>query len=411
MNPLFTTSIFLAWSMAVLPLIASDTHEAEVNKLIEEVLKPGGVTSPQVLEAIRRTPRHEFIADNLRSLAYFDRSLPIGHEQTISSPLIVAIMTEQIAPQAEDRVLEIGTGSGYQAAVLSSLVKEVYTIEIVPELGHQAAKTLARLGYDNVHARVGDGYQGWPEKQPFDKIIVTCSPEKIPQPLIDQLREGGRMVIPVGERYQQMLYLLEKRQGEMVKLSMRPTLFVPMTGAAEKSREVRPDGKHPHVVNGDFETLAEQDQEYIPGWYYNRGAQLVDDQAGAGKQCIRFENEQAGKPTYLLQGLALDGSHVSFVSLSALVRATNIAAGLSADELPLVTLTFYDHQRTELSAVWIGPFRSATEWTEVAETFKVPNRTREVIIRVGLFGATGKFEVDNVKLEPAKGLPVEHLPK
>ena len=139
-------------------------------------------------------------------------ALPIGEQQTISPPFIVAYMTQEIDPQPTDRVLEIGTGSGYQAAMLSPLVKEVYTIEIVEPLGKRAARTLKRLGYKNVFAKVGDGYLGWPEAAPFDKIIVTCSPEKVPQPLVDQLKDGGLMIVPVGERYQQNLYLFRKHE-------------------------------------------------------------------------------------------------------------------------------------------------------------------------------------------------------
>src|SRR5262245_29327016 len=176
-------------------------------KMVEDVILGTGIQHPTTVEAMRKTPRHEFVARQFRDKAYFDMSLPIGSGQTISSPYIVAFMTQALDPQPTDRVLEIGTGSGYQAAVLSPLVKEVYTIEIVPELGRQAERTLKRLKYKNVFVKVGDGFQGWPEHAPFDKIIVTCSPEDVPQPLVDQLQEGGLMVIPVGERYQQTLYL------------------------------------------------------------------------------------------------------------------------------------------------------------------------------------------------------------
>jgi protein-L-isoaspartate(D-aspartate) O-methyltransferase len=170
----------------------------------------------------------------MHSLAYADRPLPIGHGQTISQPFIVAFMTEALKPAPADKVLEIGTGSGYQAAVLAELVAQVYTIEIVKPLGERAREDLARLGYANVHVRVGDGYEGWPENAPFDAIIVTCSPEQVPQPLVDQLREGGRMVIPVGTQAGgQDLYLLEKRGGKVVKQAILPVRFVPMTGKAQ----------------------------------------------------------------------------------------------------------------------------------------------------------------------------------
>ena len=183
-------------------------------KMVEDEIAAAGVNNERVLRAMRDTPRHEFVPPNQRRLAYYDMALPIGDEQTISPPFVVAYMTEEIDPQPTDKVLEIGTGSGYQAAVLSPLVKDVYTIEIVEPLGKRAARTLKQLDYKNVHAKVGDGYQGWPEAAPFDKIIVTCSPEKVPQPLVDQLREGGRMIIPVGERYQQNLYLFTQAQRQ-----------------------------------------------------------------------------------------------------------------------------------------------------------------------------------------------------
>ena len=153
-----------------------------------------GVTHPRVITALRRTPRHEFVPLAERRLAYFDMALPIGEQQTISPPFVVATMTAQLDPQPNDKVLEIGTGSGYQAAILAGVVGEVYTIEIHEPLARTATQTLSRLGYKNVHVKIGDGFQGWPEHAPFDKIIVTCSPEKVPQPLVDQLREGGRMV-------------------------------------------------------------------------------------------------------------------------------------------------------------------------------------------------------------------------
>ena len=178
---------------------AHAVEEARERMVQDEVIG-AGITNARVIEAMRSTPRHRFVPSKLLDRAYLDMSLPIGERQTITPPFLVAYMTEQLDPQSGDRVLEIGTGSGYQAAVLSPLVKEVYSIEIVDKLGKQAAHTLKRLKYDNVFTRIGDGYLGWPEKAPFDKIIVTCSPEKVPQPLVDQLKEGGRMIVPVGER-------------------------------------------------------------------------------------------------------------------------------------------------------------------------------------------------------------------
>src|SRR5688572_11197373 len=179
-------------------------------QMVEEQLVPCGITNALVLAAMSRVPRHEFVPENYRAQAYSDSPLPIGHDQTISQPFIVAFMTEQLAPKLTDKVLEIGTGSGYQAAVLAGLVHTVYTIEIVEPLGRRAEADLKRLGYTNVFVRIGDGYQGWPESAPFDSIIVTCAPDKVPQPLIDQLKDGGRMIIPIGSAWNQELYIFSK---------------------------------------------------------------------------------------------------------------------------------------------------------------------------------------------------------
>lgn len=211
---------------------APDAFAVERSKMVQEQLaSPGrGITDPRVLEAMRRVPRHEFVPAELRSEAYADRPLPIGLGQTISQPYIVAFMTEQLAPMPGDRVLEVGTGSGYQAAVLSGLVAEVFTIEILEPLAARATEVLDRLGYANVRVRAGDGYQGWPEEAPFDAILVACAPEAVPPPLVEQLADGGRMIIPVGGPGDQRLVLLEKRGGALTETEVLPVRFVPMTG-------------------------------------------------------------------------------------------------------------------------------------------------------------------------------------
>lgn len=205
-------------------------------QMVERQLKAPGrdITNQRVLEAMATIPRHEFVPVNVRAAAYDDGPLPIGHGQTISQPFIVAFMTERLDPKPTDRVLEVGTGSGYQAAVLSPLVAEVYTIEIVEPLARRAEADLKRLGYKNVKVRAGDGYKGWSEAAPFDTVIVTCAPDHVPQPLVDQLKDGGKMIIPVGPWYDQQLYMLEKRGKKVERRSVLPVRFVPMTGAAEK---------------------------------------------------------------------------------------------------------------------------------------------------------------------------------
>lgn len=190
--------------------------------------------SPEVLRAMEEVPRHEFVPEALRDRAYEDRALPIGEGQTISQPFIVALMTDLLRPKPDDVVLEIGTGSGYQAAVLSRLVRQVHTIEIVEPLARQAAGRLAALGYGNVSVRHGDGYVGWPDKAPFDAIIVTAGAERIPEPLVAQLKPGGRMVIPVGSGDQRLILLEKRPDGRIRKRSITPVIFVPFTRAGEK---------------------------------------------------------------------------------------------------------------------------------------------------------------------------------
>ncbi|QDV71438.1 Protein-L-isoaspartate O-methyltransferase [Rosistilla carotiformis] len=391
----------LLLSLLVIAATAANGQDPYVEarkKLVQDRVATAGVTDPGVLRSIETTPRHQFIPRTLWDQAYYDMALPIGDSQTISSPFIVAHMTEVLQCKPDDVVLEIGTGSGYQAAVLSPLVKHVYTIEIVEPLGIKAAATLKRLGYKNVSAKVGDGFLGWPEAAPFDKIIVTCSPESVPQPLVDQLKEGGRMVIPVGERYQQTLYLMEKKDGKIVRQSLRPTLFVPMTGTAEDGRLKQPDGENPEVVNGSFDA-ASDDPEQVPGWYYGRQFALTPDPASAGN-FVRFQNETAGRDSHLLQGLALDGRAIPRVRLAGKVRTQNIDNRGRPDQLPVVAVSFYDEKRRELGTFWIGPFTGTHDWTEHQRSFRVPPTTREAIVRIGLFGAVGTIDFDDVTLTP-----------
>ncbi len=204
--------------------------------MVREQLAGRDIRDTRVLEAMLKVPRHEFVPPDLTDSAYEDSALPLTLGQTISQPYIVAFMTQALALQGNERVLEIGTGSGYQAAVLAEIVHEVYTIEILDELARRAQGVLTSLGYKNVHFRTGDGYLGWPEQAPFDCIIVTASPDHVPQPLIDQLKTGGRMIIPVG-RFDQELLLIEKHESGIIRRSTIPVRFVPMTGRAQEKRE------------------------------------------------------------------------------------------------------------------------------------------------------------------------------
>ncbi len=208
----------------------TDEYESARNRMVDALVRQGYLKTKPVIKAMRDTRRHEFVPERVVKYAYEDHPLPIGNEQTISAPSIVALMTELIKPTKDKVILEICTGSGYQAAVLSPLCKHLYTIEIVEPLGKQAEKTLKRLGYKNVSVRIGDGYKGWPEHAPFDGIMVTCAPHKVPQPLKDQLKEGGRLVIPVGRERRQYLYMYTKKDGKLEEHPVLAVLFVPMTG-------------------------------------------------------------------------------------------------------------------------------------------------------------------------------------
>jgi protein-L-isoaspartate(D-aspartate) O-methyltransferase len=226
--------------MYTVPVIA-DEYTLQRQQMVADIEDEVAITSkyinkksfdPAVIQAMNTVPRHEFVPDYLRTKAYQNRPLPIGHGQTISQPYIVALMTDLLQPQPDQRVLEIGTGSGYQAAVLSHLVEQVYSIEIIEELGEATSQLLKRQGYDNITTRVADGYDGWTQHAPFDGIMVTAAISHIPPPLVQQLKKGGRMVIPVGTRFQtQYLTLVEKdMQGEVTTRQLLPVVFVPFTG-------------------------------------------------------------------------------------------------------------------------------------------------------------------------------------
>ena len=310
-------------------------------------------------------------------------------------------MTESLDPQPTDTVLEIGTGSGYQAAVLSPLVKDVYTIEIVENLGRRAAQVLKKLDYENVHTKIGDGYKGWAEHAPFDKIIVTCSPEDVPQPLVDQLREGGQMVIPLGQRYQQTLYLLRKKDGKLVEEALRPTLFVPMTGKAEDEREVLPDPEKPEVVNGSFEEHRED--ELPSAWHYiRRGALEEDKLAPQGTHILTFKNDIPGRDSKALQAFAVDGRKVQLLAVRVAVKADNVQRGRTLDQRPAVHVTYYDEKHGPAGEDWLGPWFGSFDWQRMEGTLRVPIKARAAIVRIGLLGGTGTVSFDDLEIKAAE---------
>ncbi|MBD3235859.1 MAG: protein-L-isoaspartate(D-aspartate) O-methyltransferase [Candidatus Eisenbacteria bacterium] len=215
----------------------ADTGEqswaAKRNKMAAE-LRAWGIADSSVLGALKAVPRHLFVPEGHRARAYEDTPLPIGLRQTISAPSIVALMTELVRPEPGDRVLDVGTGSGYQAAVLAELVAEVWSIEILCPLAEEARERLASLGYENIEVRCGDGYRGWPEQAPFDAIILAAAPDHVPPALIEQLAPRGRLVLPVGDLYQELILIEKDRKGNVARRSVLPVRFVPMTGEAQE---------------------------------------------------------------------------------------------------------------------------------------------------------------------------------
>jgi len=227
------TQLWMILGLMLMTANNPDTTQGSARRhMVESQIVARGVADGHVLDAMRAVPRHRFVLPDYGYKAYADEPLPIGLGQTISQPYIVALMTELLQVDSADTVLEIGTGSGYQAAVLAKIVAHVYTIEIVERLAERADSTLKELGYENISVMAGDGYRGWPEHAPFDGIVVTAAPDHIPQPLIDQLKEGGRLVIPVGEQWQELMVVTKDKTGTTQK-SITPVRFVPMTGEAQ----------------------------------------------------------------------------------------------------------------------------------------------------------------------------------
>jgi protein-L-isoaspartate(D-aspartate) O-methyltransferase len=405
-----TPAIALIYFFAVGASVASgqgvDVFAVARNQMVDSEIVAAGVKNERVLQSMRATPRHEFVPQAQRQNAYFDMALPIGDQQTISPPFIVAYMTEQIDPQIDDKVLEIGTGSGYQAAILSPLVKEVYTIEIVEPLGQRAARTLERLRYANVHTKIGDGFLGWPEHAPFDKIIVTCSPEEVPDPLVEQLAEGGLMIVPVGERYQQVLYLFAKKDGKLERQALRPTLFVPMTGAAEENRDVQPDPTNPQVVNGGFEVELEDSGEPA-GWHYQRQLTLVREMETSpeGERYITLSNSEPGRGARALQGFAIDPRQVAGLEMSVRVRGKDLRPGQDPRQLPVLAITFYDESRRPLVTHGLGPWVGTFDWRRDMVRIIPPVAAREAILRIDMMGGVGEIAIDDVQLQFIRRAP------
>ena len=396
-------------ALAPNPQSGDDRRAEERAAMVEEVVVTEGITDERVIAALRTVPREAFVRPVDRRRAYVDAALPIGRGQTISPPFIVAYMTETLAVEPGMKVLEIGTGSGYQAAVLGEVGAEVYSIEIVKSLGEKAGRLLDRLGYDDVTTKVGDGYLGWPEHAPFDRIIVTCSPESVPRPLIDQLAEGGKLLVPLGERFQQTFHLFTKRDGELTAEELVPTFFVPMTGRSEDRREVQPDGLRPRVANASFEEDDDGDGR-ADGWHYQRQTLLMPDahdpdaygaeppgEAPAGERFLRIAARDPDRLAQLLQGLPIDGRRVGRIGLAMRVRGKNLTPPGDGRPTAGAAVHFYDAKRRELPGMVIGPWSGSFDWDERGRRIPVPAAATEMIVRVFVLGR-GTLDVDALDL-------------
>lgn len=376
-----------------------DDWQLQRQRMVDNEIVTAGVRNERVLKAMLDTPRHEFVPPLRRRYAYLDMPLPIGHGQSISPPVVVARMTELLDPQPLDRVLEIGTGSGYQAAVLSPLVARVYTIELVDSLAQESADTLHRLGYQNIEVRAGDGYEGWPEQAPFDKIIVTCSPEQVPVPLVDQLKEGGRMLVPLGDRYQQSLYAFTRHEGRLVAESVEPTFFVPMEGKAEERRSKENDSALPELVGGDFEQTL--DNGTLPnGWFYVRRASVEKDQtAPQGESVLTFSNKHPGQSCRALQAMGIDGRAAGQLVVSFWSRADDLHPAPLPAPPPCLVVTFFDEARLPIDAHASPPLSGNFSWQQSRYHVDVPHRARGMLIAIDLHGGTGRLSIDDVQLK------------
>jgi len=394
------TVVAMLTSVAGVMAQSNDPYAKSRLKMVETNLAREGIKNESLLRAMGSVPRHLFCAPKWRESAYFDQSLPIGHGQTMESPFFVAYMTEKLDPRPDDRVLEIGTGSGYQAAVLSGLVKEVYTIEIIEALGKKAAGLLKEQGYRNIYPRIGDGYRGWPEHSPFDKIIVTCSPEDVPQPLIDQLRDGGKLIIPLGEGFDQELCIVEKKGGELVKnkLLLFPISFAPMRGISDANRSV-PDPSQSTIRNGGFE---DEVNGCPKRWHFRRQLTYETGEAPEGRSFVTFTNRESGRAAMASQGFPLDGTEVASLQVDVQAKGQNLKFGRTPLERPSLQVQFYGADRKPLEIAIVGPWEETFDWTRVSKLIPVPAETQGAILRVGLNGGTGSLSIDDVKMKAVR---------
>jgi protein-L-isoaspartate(D-aspartate) O-methyltransferase len=339
------------------------------------------------------------VSKRWRPWAYAETALPIGHAQTLTPPSLVAYMTEQLDVQPHHRVLEVGTGCGYQAAILGRLAKSVYTVEIVGALGRRARTALRRLNSTNVQVRIGDGFRGWPEAAPFDRILVTCSPEEVPAPLLAQLAEGGCLIAPLGAPYQQTLYRFTKSGASVARQALLPTVFVPMTGEAAAKRTRTADPLHPILSNGSFEQT-ERETGQLAGWYHQKqlSREHAPDAPG-GKAYVTFRNAEPGRAAHAAQAFPVDGHRVRRLKIAGWAKSDNVRPGTQPNQIAALVVAFYDANRALVAEQAIGDWRGTSTWQPFESRVDVPPGAREAVAMIGLHGATGRLSFALLTLE------------
>lgn len=390
-------------SIAQAPALHAQSNAQNIanarRRMVAEEIQPHGIQDARLLDAMREVPREQFLPLNKRSVAYLNIAITFGEGHVMLPPLVTAHMIEQLEPKYSDKVLVVGTGTGYSSALLSRITNKVYTVEIDRATAATAEETFKRVKYDNISLKVGDGFEGWKEHAPFQKIIVECSPENVPQPLLEQLDEGGLLLIPIGVDFDQTMHLYKKVNGELSSISAWPTLLVPMKGRAEELKSSSDQPRVPAINNGGFEELLEGTKDVPVGWSYLRQGRVIEDNLSPeGKRCLQFTNETPGNAAMALQAFPVDGKTTSEITLSFRVMGKEIRPGQTRQQLPRVEVTFFDEKRRPVGGDWVGGWYMNFDWVKKDRRFTVPRLAKFAIVQLTMEGATGEIRFDDIRL-------------
>lgn len=400
---LVAMALSLMWLLSVQPVAAQsglrELLEAR-RRMVSEEIEAQGIENERLLEAMREVPREQFLPLPKRKLAYLNVVVTFGDGQVILPPLVTAHLIEQLNPQKNDKVLVIGAGSGYSTALLSRMCREVDAVEIDPAIAKTAEEVFARLKFTNIKMRVGDGFEGWKEHAPYQRIIVECSPENVPQPLVDQLAEGGVLLVPVGDEFDQTMHLCQKENGKLTTLSLWPTLLLPMKGKAEELRSQSATPRDPALLNGGFEELVPSTKDVPASWAYVRqGRAIADSSCPEGSNSLSFINVTPGVAATALQAFPVDGKKISELAIACKIWGKEVRPGQNRQQLPRVEVRFFDEKRRLVGGDWMGGWNMTFDWVKKDHVFAVPRQAKFAVIRIGLGGAVGEIRFDDFKLE------------